>query len=222
MATIFSLTALVALSLAGPLQDAAARNPASREVITLEIWTIEDTLIHQDGSSPEERLLREARYTLSGMIYGWDFSYTPGDRLRQVEELFHLEPLGTVPWGAPELRLRETRVRDGTRYGQFDYRLPPEAQAHRSQWESFASLHSSGTARADLLEGYQGKIAALEKALHQAVREHLRPRHPNKPHQVRGSLVLSRPPRIRTVSGYYEATVTIALEIRDATDYLLF
>lgn len=220
MAALLSLTLLFALG--GPLQDAVARSPGSRDTITLELWTIEDTLIHQDGSSPEERLLREARYTLSGMIYGWDFTYTPADPLRQVEELFELEPLGSVAWGDPALRLRETGSHEGTRYGQFDYRLPPEAQAHRSQWDSFASHHSSATARGDLLEGYQGKITALERALHRAVRDHLRPRHPNRPRQVQGSLILSRPPRFRTVSGYYEATVTIVLEVRELTEYRLF
>ncbi|MFQ3621364.1 MAG: hypothetical protein SNJ78_10540, partial [Spirochaetales bacterium] len=39
-----------------------------------------------------ERILEEARYVFSGMVYGFVFSYTPSDKARRVEEEFLLEP----------------------------------------------------------------------------------------------------------------------------------
>lgn len=190
--------------------------------ITLDIWTTEDRIIHGEESTPERRLLEEARYTLSGLIYGWDFSYTPRDPQRQVSERFDLAPISQVPWGSPGLRVRDLRALEGTLYGQIDYTFSPNEIAHLSQWNSFATARSSGTGNGPLLDGAGGKIRAIENGIHQAVREYLRGRFPNRPREVTGAVALARPPRVRTVSGEYEATVTVVIDIRDVRDYLTF
>lgn len=190
--------------------------------ITLEVWTTEDRIIHGEHSTPERRLLEEARYTLSGIIYGWDFEYTPGDSRREVSEYFDLAPLGEVPWGNPGLDVRDLQARQGTLYGQIDYTFSRVESAHREQWRSFATARSTGVGTGDLLQGTSGKIAAIEAALHQAVREYLRGRYPNRPREAVGSVALARPPRIRTVAGRYEARVAVFLDVKDVRDYLVF
>lgn len=190
--------------------------------ITIELWTTEDTIIHGAEAAPERRLLEEARYTLSGLIYGWDFSYTPGDARRDVPERFELEPLGLVPWGSPGLRVRDLRALEGRLHGQIDYSFSESERARLRQWESFTTGRSSGTGRGDLYAGTPGKIDAIENALHQAVRNYLRGRYPNRPREATGSIAFVRPPRIRIVSGEYEALVTIVIDLHDVRDYLVF
>lgn len=190
--------------------------------ITLELWTTEDSIIHGDESSPERRLLAEAQYTLSGLVYGWDFSYTPGDAQRSVAERFELEQVGLVPWGSPGLRVRDLRAVEGTLHGQIDYSFSAPEQARLREWASFTSARASGTGRGDLLQGTPGKITAIEGAVHQAVRAYLRSRFPNRPREATGSVAFVRPPRIRIVSGEYEAQVTVAIDLRDVRDYLVF
>ena len=190
--------------------------------ITLDLWTTEDRIIHGEDSTPERRLLEEARYTLSGLIYGWDFSYTPGDPQRQVTERFDLVPISHVPWGSSGLRVRDLRALEGTLYGQIDYTFSRDEMARLSQWASYATIRASGSGTGPLLEGATGKIRAIENAIHRAVREYLRSRYPNRPREVTGAVALARPPRVRTVSGEYEAMVTVAIEVRDVRNYLTF
>jgi hypothetical protein len=51
------------------------------------------------------RILEEARYVFSGMVYGFIFSYTPYDRSRGVEEEFLLEPYQWIQRGDPNLQV---------------------------------------------------------------------------------------------------------------------
>ncbi len=190
--------------------------------ITLELWTTEDRIIHGEDSTAEVRLLQEARYTLSGIVYGWEFSYIPGDASRRVSERFTVDPIGQVPWGSAGLRVRDIRAVENTLHGQIDYTFTADEKARLSYWASFTTARSSGIGTAPLLEGTEGKIAAIENAIHRAVREYLRSRYPNRPREARGEVALIRPPRIRTVSGEYEARVTVSIDLQDVRDYLVF
>ncbi len=67
----------------------------------------------------EKTLLEQARVLLSGMVYGWSFSYIPGDKARRVEESFVLTPLAQIPWGSPRLRVTETEVDGDAALGPY-------------------------------------------------------------------------------------------------------
>jgi len=189
------------------------------QIITLDIWTIDDTIIHGTESRPETRLIREAQYTLSGMMFGWDFSYTPGQIARDLPESFTLTPIATVPIGAPGLAVRQSRRVEEKIYGLIDYHLSREEQQHVSRWLSITGHTSRGHGSGDLMEGWAGKQGAIEQALKQAVREHLRQRHPNRPLDAEGSVRLTHPPRIVAVSGQYQATVRVMVVVREVREF---
>jgi hypothetical protein len=220
------LTAFIPLILPFVLHEAAAQTPTPPRPyeggITLELWTTEDRIIHGEETTPEQRLLREARYTLSGIIYGWEFSYVPGDQARRVAEWFELDPIAEVPWGSPGLSVRDLRALEGTLHGQIDYTFSRIERAHLSQWSSFTSSRGSGSGSGPLLDGLPGKIEAIEAAIHHAVREYLRSRYPNRPREVTGRVALLGPPRVRAAAGEYHARVTIAIEVREVLDYEVF
>jgi hypothetical protein len=189
--------------------------------ITLEIWSIADRIVH--GDTPvEERLLREAQATLSAMIYGFDFIYTPEYPARGVERYFELRPIGGVRWGDPRLEIRDLRDDRTTLYGLIDYRLSTVDRARLEAWRTTDVETGAGSGSAPLLEGYSGKIAALEEAIARAIREHLRQRYFNRPREVTGSVVLREPPRFRTVSGTYEAQVLVSIRITEVVPWVTF
>ena len=41
------------------------------------------------------------------MIYGFEFSYTPGDLRRNVEEKFSINQISVIDWGDPGLKIRK-------------------------------------------------------------------------------------------------------------------
>lgn len=216
-----ALVALAALVWPAAARAQIPQRPLE-EMITLNVWTVEDAIIHSRETTPEERLLREAQYTLSGMIYGWDFTYTPGDPRRRIPEVFVVTPVSTVPWGSAGLRLRDLRAVENTLWAQIDYTLSEMERAHRSRWISATLPRSGGVGHGELLAGWRGKESALEDALRMAVREHLRSRHPNRPLDARGSVVLVNPPRVRTTAGRYEARLTVAVDVQEVRDFLVY
>jgi len=189
--------------------------------ITIEIWSIADRIVH--GDTPvEERLLREAQATLSAMIYGYDFVYTPEYPARGVERYFELEPVGAIRWGDPHLEIRDLRDERTTLYALIDYQLSTADRARLEAWRTTDVETSAGSGSAPLLEGYTGKIAALEEAIARAIREHLRQRYFNRPREVTGSVVLREPPRFRTVAGTYEAQVLVSIRITEVVPWVTF
>lgn len=191
------------------------------DTISVEIWSIADRIIH--GDTPvEERLLREAQFTISGMIYGFDFMYTPEYRARGVEPLFELVPVSGISWGDPRLVIREIRDDRETLYGLIDYSLSPADHSRVRSWQQIDVDRAAGSGSAPLRAGLDGKFSAIEEALRSAVRFHLQGRYRNRPREVTGTVVLREAPRIRTVSGTYEARVTVSIHVAEVREYRLF
>ncbi|HKK48573.1 MAG TPA: hypothetical protein VJ932_05720 [Alkalispirochaeta sp.] len=213
------------VTLSAPVAAQTPAPPAPFEgEITMEVWAIEDRIIHPDAGA-EERLLREAQFVLSGMIYGWDFVYTPEYAARGVERFFELEPVGAIAWGDPRLRLRDlrdSRNRDSSIHGQIDFALSESDIRRLEAWRAMDTERSGGVGSAPLLEGLPGKFVAMEEAIHQAIRDYLRGTTFNRPREVVGSVVLDRPPRVRTVSGTYEAQVRVLIRIDEVVQYQVF
>ncbi|MFW5827244.1 MAG: hypothetical protein ACOCU4_04085 [Alkalispirochaeta sp.] len=223
---------LVAVALLGGMgtlsAPVAAQTPAPAAPfngeITLEVWAMEDRIIHPDTDA-EERLLREAQYVLSGMIFGWDFVYTPEYAARGVTRYFELERVGEIAWGDPRLRLRDlrdSRNRDSAIHGQIDFALSAGDVQRLEAWRAMDTERSGGMGTAPLEEGFPGKLEAMEEAIHQAIRDYLRGTTFNRPREVVGSVLLDRPPRVRTVSGTYEAQVRVLIRIDEVVEYQVF
>lgn len=222
---VFVATILVAAFLLAVRPSLGAQTPEPpapyNGEITLEIWSIEDTIIHGDRPA-EERLLREAQYTLSGMIYGWNFVYTPEYADRGVKRYFEIEPVAGIEWGDPRLSLRATQGGENTLYGQIDFRLSSTDLARLDAWDDLSVARSVGIGGAPLQQGLTGKLTAIEEAIHQSVRDYLRSVTFNRPREVVGSVILERPPRVRTVSGTYEAQVRTRIFIDEIVEYHVF
>ena len=141
-------------------------------------------------ATAEKRLLEEGRALISGMIYGWTFTYYPGDKARRVQEGFTLTPVAQVPWGSRRLRVTETEVKDARLWARILYSLDDEEAARRSAWDSNTADLSTGRGTAALQLGPAGRTAALEAAIKDAIRLSLDNRYPNKPREVKGDVAL--------------------------------
>lgn len=208
------------LSLA-PVSDAASQTVLHESSLTLEIWTERDRIIHPEGS-PEERLLQELRYVVSGMVYGYRFAYTPSWGDRNVAERFLLEPAATIPWGDSAATTLDLADRGNTVYGQFMYNLSHRQRSLRSRWDSATVPDSSGSGSANIMDGYSGKIDAMEEAIHQALRVYLRGETRNRPREVTGAILLEEAPRVFIDEGRYVARVDIRILIDTLLPYETF
>jgi hypothetical protein len=170
----------------------------------------------------EKSLLELGRALLSGMVYGWDFSYFPGDRSRRVEESFQLTPISEVPRGSPKLRVTETEVTDTRLWARVAYSLDEQEYRRRVSWDSNTAALSTGRGTAPLQEGAAARRKALESAIRDAIRRSLDTRYLNKPREITGEVVLWTDPLVLARSGTYTTTATVKLLVRDLVPYRIF
>ena len=159
----------------------------------------------------------EARFLLSGMIYGYRFSYRPLDRERGVAEEFLLEPVASLP----QERVEPVDVRGRGSRLLLLYRYYPTKEEHLrvSSWLSAAIPSVLGYGEERFVLGHAGKMTAYENALKSAVREYARPRIRNKPRRLEGELLLIDTPSVGVQAGKYTAKMRLKIDLTEAEAY---
>jgi hypothetical protein len=167
-------------------------------------------------------VLEEARTLLSGMVFGWTFSWTPSDASRKVADRFDLVPVAEIPWGSDRLAVRQTQVEEARLFAQVSYTMSPGEQLRRESWAGAVVDAATGTGEAPTMKGRDAKLEALGNAIKDAVRNHLRTRIFNKPREIRGEVVLWDDPQVWVTSGSYHAVARIRLRVVEVIPYRIF
>jgi hypothetical protein len=167
-------------------------------------------------------VLEEARTLLSGMVYGWTFSWTPSDASRKVADRFELVPVAEIPWGSDRLAVRQTQVEEARLYAQVSYAMSTAEQLRRESWAGAVVDVAMGRGEAPTMRGRAAKLEALANAIKDAVRNHLHTRTFNKPRAIRGEVVLWDDPQVWAGSGAYHAVVKIRLRVVEVVPYRIF
>jgi len=170
----------------------------------------------------EKSLLEIGRSLLSAMVYGWSFSYEPGDRARGITERFELSPLAQIAWGSPRLKVLQADVEDVRLWARISYSLDDQESRLRTAWDSGTADLSTGSGSAPLQLGDAGRTRSLESAVRDAIRRSLDVRYPNKPRQVTGDVVLWTDPTVLIRSGTYLTTATVKIVVRELIPYRIF
>lgn len=199
--------------------------------LAARLWCELEPLIQsndQEYPLPKEeaqrRLLEEARQVFSAMIYGFEFAYTPGDRTRGVADEFILTPIAEIPWGDPRLRIVDAWIGEARLFAKVEYDLQGFQEDRRQAWGSTAVPTATGIGEWNmfLAPAPVSKARSLEAAFREALRNHLRPIHFNKPREVTGELLLWDPPSVIIEAGTYQTRVDVKLRLREIRDYSLF
>lgn len=198
--------------------------------LAARLWCELEPLIQTEEECPlpaeeaRRRVLEEARYVFSAMIYGFEFAYTPGDRTRAVAEEFILRPIAEIPWGDPHLRVADAYIEGKRLFAKVEYDLQPFQQDRRRAWGSAAIPTAAAVGRWNmfLAPAPASKQRSMEAAFKEALRNHLRPIHFNKPREVTGELLLWESPSVIIEAGTYQTRVDVKLRLREVRDYGLF
>lgn len=167
-------------------------------------------------------LLEEARYVLSGMVYGFRFTYTPSDETRRVPEVFVLDAVAQIEPGDPALTVPATRLQDTRLEALFRYTLAPEQRQWRGAWSGGTVAKAGGVGTGSLFLGQSERLTALRNAVKDSIRNHLRPMVLNKPREVSGDLLLWEVGPTRAAAGTYTTRVVTRLRVRSLLPYRVF
>ena len=167
-------------------------------------------------------LLDEAVFVYSGMIYGFSFTYTPGDLARGVKEEFSIVPNAQIQYGDPALAVRAIRKDKARTFVRIEYRCEDRHQAWLDYWNSSTFPLIGGSATSFASEGAASRIEAMEQAVKESVRNYMRGRIHNKPRSISGNFVFKEAPVIMQAAGLYKASVRIKVDITTVEQYSLF
>lgn len=190
---------------------------APKEAFEGEIFPMQAAPLAREDAV--RRLLEEAIFVFSGMIYGFRLDYTPLDRDRQVEEYFSAEPVAQIPWGDPHLHALETWRIEDKLYARIRYDLSPDQLRRREAWSSAVHEAASASAIAPLNLGYKGRMEAHRLAIREAFRNHLRSIERNKPRSTFGRCVIDEAPITSLSAGGYRSTIRIRLDVEEVNPY---
>lgn len=185
-----------------------------------------------------DSLMAEASWVFAGMLWGFDFVYTPYDRSRAVADLFELEPRGSFEGrvgggraGAGPV-VASVRADGNSVLAVVEYAPSAVELAEMGSWYAADRRNAQGTGTAPAasieatMPGVDGlaleaaaRRAAVVNALREALRTYLRAIDWNKPREVRGSFAFSAPPRLFLKAGSWTAIVRIRVVVDSITPY---
>ncbi|WP_191013512.1 hypothetical protein [Treponema zioleckii] len=174
-------------------------------------------------SLPVKKIQEIAPFMIQGMVYGWNFEYTPYDKARGVQEYFEFTPIHelskddiakikyTKPWK------EDSRINVWVEFPRT------EQQIHLyKSWLAIMNPRIKGVGLAKLSDGFEGIQEAAKEALKQAVRDYERQHIKTKPKEISGKVLMSQPPQIGVDSGRYKVTLEFFMETDRIIEYKTF
>lgn len=205
-------------------------SPAESSEIVLTLWNELDKIPSSIDSSGKKlqsdeivkNTLEDARWILSGMIYGFNVRYVPLDSERKVNEIFTVKPIAAVPFGDSSLRVYKTWTTEQKFFVQIRYELKDFERRRIRAWGSNIFPSSEGRGKASLFEGPGGRLDSVRDGIKLALRNYLRKRIKNKPREIRCKVIIDQPPYIIINAGGYYATVKIKFSLDAVTPYMIY
>lgn len=172
---------------------------------------------------PVARMKKTAPFIIEGMVYGWNFSYTPYDKTRGVSEYFEFTPIHEFTEEEKAgIHYRKPWIEDSKLFAWVEYDRTESQRYNLSVWNSVTNPKIRGLGYAKLTEGFDGIQKASGEAMKNAVREHMRKLIKNKPKEITGRLLICESPSIGIDSGRYVVTLDFFIESTKIIKYQTF
>ena len=167
------------------------------------------------------RALQEAAMFFSASIYGWSFEYEIGEIARGIPEIFELNPLGSIPWGDPGLKVTHADFRDMRLWAWMDFR-PDENQLRRVQYWRTGTIRTAQAVGFGPLglpdrvsDWLRIKKISLEDAARAAVRAMLQGSERNRPKEAKGYISLQSFPYYWMDAGRWVCSARFLVDIKE-------
>lgn len=161
-----------------------------------------------------------APFLATGIAYGWDFSYTPSDAVRKVDEFFQLMPIQDYP--SANIKYSDPKIEEGKFSCAVSLEMPDGYLERRKIWESIAYKKFSGSGSGSFIKGAEGIRTACEEAIRTAIRANQRSAVKNKPKEITGSVILCSSPTIHVENGRYVVSGEFFIRVSSIVPYTVF
>lgn len=215
-------------------RGAFAQVRPNQQNIKFPLWVLVDGVPSLEEKTDEsvngpwalaaEKLRAVAPFVLTGMVYGWDFVYTPSDAKRKVDEFFSFEPVKEIFIGDPLISFSEPTVDEhGAKLNVWvEYARTDLQYELRKHWDTVSFEKIQGEGSAYVWFGTDGLKDAYKEAVKNGVRAYAQKIEKNKPKEISGRVLLADKPLVGVQSGRYVVKVKLILNLQEVIHYTSF
>ena len=164
-----------------------------------------------------------APFVFEGIIHGWNFSYTPYDKTRNVNEYFEFSVDGpNISKNDKNITFNNPYFQDNKLFCWVEYELSSAMLNKMKHSKSIVFKKISGKGKGKVSEGEEGIKKAFSEALKMAVRNHGRDIEKNKPKEMLGKVNITGTPRVYIDNGFYVVDLDFFVQVDKIIPYQIF
>ena len=156
------------------------------------------------------------------MVYGWNFTYTPYDKFRNVQEYFEITPISNLSSNDSKIIYEKPWIQDNKLNCWAKYNRTDNQTWTYRKWQSLNSTKIKGRGVGQISNGFDGITDAAKDSLKQALRQHYRALEKNKPKEITGRVIIFKEQKIGIVEGQYIVELDFFLETDRIVKYTVF
>ena len=156
------------------------------------------------------------------MVYGWEFSYTPYDKTRHVEEYMEIKPIVNPQYIVPNIVYSSPWIENNSFNCWVEYNKNEYEKSEYDKWSVIQNPSIHGVGYGKTKDGFTGIQNACKDALKNAIREHYRSVIKNKPKEITGKVLIKNIPLIGVDAGRYMIKLDFFLEYGKIIEYKVF
>lgn len=227
-----TILAIAAIALASvlPPPNAAAQELSFQRKIRLPLWAQLDAYPGLEKPDYDagvfDYAIRQMKaitpFLLNGMVYGWEFDYTPSDRLRGVPEYFEAKEIRSFEAESKKIFYEQPWFDQSKVHCWANFERDEGMVQSWNQWADVKNPRIMGIGGGKVSKGFDGIQEAAQNALKDAVRNYYRKILKNKPKQITGRVLINKIPAILINSGEYQLQLDFFLETGIIKEYQNF
>jgi len=227
-----TILAIAAIALASvlPPPNAAAQELSFQRKIRLPLWAQLDAYPGLEKPDYDagvfDYAIRQMKaitpFLLNGMVYGWEFDYTPSDRLRGVPEYFEAKEIRSFEAESKKIFYEQPWFDQSKVHCWANFERDEGMVQSWNQWADVKNPRIMGIGGGKVSKGFEGIQEAAQNALKDAVRNYYRKILKNKPKQITGRVLINKIPAILINSGEYQLQLDFFLETGIIKEYQNF
>ncbi len=160
-----------------------------------------------------------APFLIQGMVYGWNFTYTPYDSGRNVQEYFELTEINSFEVEKYNITYQSPWISDNKFQCWCEYKRTPFQIQDYYSWTSINNPKIQGRGYGSLAKGFDGIKDACMDSVKNAVRSYYRDIVKNKPKEITGAVLIRNQPQIGVDAGRYMINLDFFLECGSIIEY---
>ena len=171
---------------------------------------------------PIRQIRKIVPFFMSGLVYGWTFTYVPYDKARGVEEYFEIEEIKAFDIQSEDVNFTGAKIQDGRFSVWCEYTRNNYQREYYNSWAAIKNpvIHGKGCGKVS--KGFEGYTDGAKEAVKNGVREYYRKIVKNKPKEISGKILIKDEPLAGVQDGQYVINLDFFMECDKIVSYTAY